>query len=116
MKERDGFWPVLAVLILMAALALYIAMQGQAKAETKGEWFRSLKVPGTTNSSCCDEADCLPTKAEHNGTQWFAEVKGTMQPVPNERIVRNPVSYDGRAYVCVWGGVILCFIPPGAGS
>lgn len=104
----------LVVVVLLIGLALVVATA--VKAETKGEWFRSLTVPGTVNGSCCDEADCKPTKAEHRDGQWWAEVDGTMQPVPNERIVRNPVSYDGRAYVCVWGGVILCFIPPGAGS
>lgn len=84
-------------------------------AEDRGAWFKSLMRPDT-GTSCCDAADCKPTRAENRDGQWFAEVEGIMRPVPPKSVLAFPVSYDGRAYVCVSGGKVLCFIRPGAGS
>ena len=116
MKERDGFWPMLCILILMAALALYIAMQGQAKAESKSDWFRSLMRPDV-GTSCCDDSDCkADEKAYFRDGSWWTNVNGTMQPVPDAKILKNKDSWDGRAYACIFQNQILCFVRPGGGA
>lgn len=85
-----------------------------AKAETKGEWFKHLLMP-RTQQSCCDIADCKATKAENIGGDWWAIVGTELRRIPPDRVLEAE-SYDGQAYVCSSpNGVIYCFVKPGAG-
>jgi hypothetical protein len=87
----------------------------------RDEWFESLKMPGT-NASCCDLADCESTDADWRNGEWWAVVDGKWRPMPQSRVLTNPRSIDGAAYVCtgspgwrVGGPVeppIYCFVPP----
>lgn len=85
-------------------------------AEDRGSWFKSLKQP-LTGASCCDVSDCVAAPdAQKRDGQWWATVQGEMTPIPNEKILRDKWSYDGKAYVCSgYGRRIYCFVEPGGG-
>ena len=100
----------------MNPLLAFLLMGGIAAADqTRGEWFRSLMRPDL-GTSCCDAADCKRTVADWRDGQWFATVEERMVPVPPGKVLRNPPSFDGEAYVCVHQGQILCFIKPSPGT
>lgn len=131
----------LAVSALVASWSLAAAAELGAGESSRAAWFRSLKQPGT-NLSCCDISDCRRTKAEWRGNGWVAEVAmpdGTKRwtPIPAERVLKQPHSIDGEAYLCQSAGsvagpaylngiglvtqgesepTIYCFIPPDMGS
>lgn len=98
-------------------LLLGLFFVGSAAAETRSEWFKSLRQP-LTGASCCDISDCKKTEArvsfELEGQSakehWEVKVEGTWTPVPSEVILEKR-SVDGEAYVCI-GSRILCFIKP----
>lgn len=84
---------------------------------TRGDWFRSLTVPGS-KASCCDVSDCARTIAHQlDDGSWMATVRGVPNtPIPNDKILMDKTSIDGEAYVCSRPtGLILCFIRPTPG-
>lgn len=104
-------------MIRLALLAL-MALAGSASAQDRGEWFRSLKQPGT-KTSCCDVSDCKKTEArwQHGGWTARSRLTGEMRQVPHDRVLDDPKSIDGDAYLCEGpGGRIFCFIPPDFGT
>lgn len=106
-------WTCAAFVALAALLALILA--GPAGAQTKGEWFKSLKQP-ETGFSCCDISDCKRTEADWKDGQWWADVNGAYTPIPPDKEL-DVMSFDGEAYVCNSpNGKIYCFIKPGMGS
>jgi hypothetical protein len=92
-------------------------------------WYHSaddggpLKRPYDTRTNCCD-VDCRPTKARHDGSQWWVWVDRAWEPVPEDRIKRTTLSGkpvktpNGMAHVCAsrrsphLEPVIYCFIEP----
>lgn len=102
---------------------LAVGCWSAAQAGDRGEWFKSLKIPGT-KASCCDIADCQSTDADWRNGQWWAVVDEEWRPVPQSKVLTSPNSIDGDAYVCVgspswsFGGdpqferPIYCFVPP----
>ena len=111
---------VKAIPILSLAL-LAASSSSAAFAGDRGEWFKSLTMPGT-NASCCDLADCHRTEADWRKGQWWVVVDNEWRPVPQSKVLTSPPSIDGSAYVCTgtpsWtvGGpmqpLIYCFVPP----
>ena len=76
------------------------------------QWFRSLMRPDT-KTSCCNLNDCTQTQAEWRDDEWWAVVRGEWRAIPPEKIVQQPLSIDGEAYVCAGhNGTIFCFVPP----
>lgn len=76
------------------------------------QWYSSLRTP--TGISCCDESDCAPTDARLRDGHW--EVRPADSPwltVPDEAVLKRE-NADGRPVVCIFGGKILCFVPPAA--
>lgn len=103
-------------MLIMGALAVafYIYAIFGAHAADRGEWFKSLQVPGT-GYSCCDVADCHKTNAKFVGGHWYAAVPapdGPATEVPPDKVLRRPISIDGDAYICTNNNWIRCFIPP----
>jgi hypothetical protein len=110
---------------MVARLSAVILMAGgcpAALAGDRGDWFKSLKMPGT-KASCCDLGDCHATQADWREGQWWAVVNDEWRPVPQSQVLTSPHSIDGSAYVCngspSWsiGGEpskppIYCFVPP----
>jgi hypothetical protein len=103
--------------------ALTVCAEPSAHAGERGDWFKSLKMPGS-KASCCDAGDCHRTDADWRRGQWWAVVNGEWRAVPQTKVLESPASIDGEAYVCNgtpnWtvGGFppmeppIYCFVPP----
>lgn len=85
--------------------------------DIRSDWFKSLMRPDT-GTSCCDVSDCHKTHAEFRRGQWHAQHQdGSWTPVPSDKIVSDPTSLDGDAYLCESAaGFVYCFIPPTPGS
>lgn len=99
-----------AITTLVAISFLAFSVQAQ----TKSDWFKSLMRPDTL-TSCCDDADCkVDDTARFDDGQWTVEINGRRQAVQRSKILETE-SYDGRAYSCVYQGVLLCFVKPGGG-
>lgn len=101
-------------MVFVIAFILALIVTHTASAETRGDWFKSLRVPGT-GISCCDVADCKRVEAVYDHG-WFIVVDGKRMAVPQRAIVRDQTSYDGAAYACIVNVNIRCFIPPGGGA
>jgi hypothetical protein len=101
---------------LLAVLALSVPVvaappDGADPNSPLGNWYRSLKVPGT-GQSCCNVTDCRPVdSAWIEGDRWHARIGDRVIDIPANRVLRreNP---DGRGILCrsVWA--VLCFVPP----
>jgi hypothetical protein len=102
---------------LLAAACWSAALAGE-----RGDWFKSLKMPGT-KASCCDVGDCHATEADWRDGEWWAIVHGEWRVVPQSKILASPFSIDGAAYVCTGSPAwtigepetkppIYCFVPP----
>jgi len=107
----------------------------------RDQWMRSLKTP--YGGSCCDLNDCRETEAEwrqgdDGEWRWYASVDSyrgkIVVAIPADRVLDEPKSFDGEAYVCHTPGSaggttyspytsgaqeipasdphIYCFIPP----
>jgi hypothetical protein len=107
--------------IVVLLVLFWLVFPSLATAGERGDWFKSLKVPGTVNGSCCDVADCKRTIADYKGGQWVAKVWGYQRMIPPNVVLQHPKSLDGEAYVCARNASplqraeILCFIPPDMG-
>lgn len=85
--------------------------------EDRASWFKGLKQPGT-NASCCDISDCKATEAYWQGG-WFAKLpNGETTPIPDNKILMDKNSIDGKAYLCAGPttGVVYCFVRPWMGG
>lgn len=99
-----------------ALLLVALLMTGQAFGQDRGEWFKSLKQPGS-GFSCCDISDCKLAEADWRAGQWWAVVRGEWTPIPNDKVLEKPPSIDGDAYVCSSPNRrIYCFVRPDLGS
>lgn len=125
---------IVALAIFVISL-IFIAAEALADGDPKRKaWFKSLALP--SGLSCCDESDCRRTEAEFRDGQWHAIVESVhgraWMPIPPERVLKEPRSIDGEAYVCATPGSkggtvsqgvklltlppsqphIFCFVPP----
>ncbi len=83
-----------------------------ARADDLGQWFKSLRQPGT-GASCCDLSDCHPTEFEIAGDHYRAVVNGVMVDIPNDKVLHNVGNPLGQAVICSIGNTIYCFVPGG---
>lgn len=114
----------------MRPLIVFLLASSSAFASERGDWFSSLKIPAT-GGSCCDVSDCHQTEAEFRGKAWWAKVEGLWTEIPREKVLVNPKTLDGEAYVCNSASragsgtgsttsqpsapIIYCFVPPTMG-
>lgn len=113
--DNDGCTWLLAsiALGLLALLAFSVAWgappEGADPNSPIGQWFQSLKQPGTDDVSCCSIADCRPVDYR---IEAEVAVDGKWLPVPPNKIVHreNPT---GRAVLCKSriSETIWCFVP-----
>ena len=97
----------------LAIAALSVMWPISALPSEIGDWFKSLRVPGT-NISCCDSADCGTTDPEYyrtTATGYEVFVFGQWIPVPDDRVLSRPDNPTGRAVLCAINGRVLCFLP-----
>jgi len=105
--------------------AVLISVLPAAAEMSRYEWFKSLMQPGG-EIPCCDIADCRRTTARWQGNRWWADINGKWTPVPDSKVLVQPKSLDGDAYICVSEPLtddahptstqIYCFVPPNFGS
>lgn len=116
---RVDWWLIAGAAIVIILIGVVLANAGEPN---RGAWFKSLLMPGT-KTSCCDVSDCKRTEAKWIGEGWLANVQGHWRPIPKEKVLINPKSLDGDAYVCsapmvpsvAANATIFCFIPPDMG-
>jgi len=71
-------------------------------------WHPPLN-PGT---SCCNNADCRPTRAFVDGEgHWRAWNGSAWLLVPQERVLPSDLAGDGRSHLCEKAGFVYCFTP-----
>jgi len=72
------------------------------------QWHPPLN-PGT---SCCNNADCRPTRAFVDGEgHWRAWNGSAWLLVPQERLLPSDFAGDGRSHLCEKAGFVYCFTP-----
>lgn len=124
----------LVVLAVFAAgafflISLAIVMPSPAYAEdpyadadpARKQWFESLTYPcpwdGEQQCSCCGAGDATQLsedQVEQRGTEWWIDLSGNgeFEQVPPDRVIENPPSIDGQAYIFTRSsGQFLCFVP-----
>jgi hypothetical protein len=74
--------------------------------------YKGWHPPGNPKTSCCNNADCRPTRAyvDENGT-WRAWNGLFWLVIPPERILPTDLAGDGRSHLCENAGYIYCFTP-----
>jgi hypothetical protein len=114
-------WALLLILLLAISAPSHAAPPPGADPNSEiGQWFRSLRQPGTA-APCCSLADCHMTDYRIGKDGYEALVVGRWIPIPRETILRtsNPT---GRAVVCATVAPVLqyraaitirCFVTPG---
>lgn len=116
---RALFW-VIVTSALIGTLAFTVstchAHDAAAMTDQKrNDWFTSLKTPN--GSSCCNLTDCKQSEARQLPDQsWEAKIGDKWWPIPPEKVLKNPKSIDGEAYLChsnyLASPIIYCFVPP----
>lgn len=130
---------ICGAVLLPANGAKSAAPSGVNQNNPLSQWYKTLRVPGTT-VGCCDDSDCRVVQSRFDGTFWWAFIEPGNHPgapaggawivVPQDRILKDKTHPAGSAVAC-WlsmGGDmvmteplplelgLLCFIPPGIGG
>ena len=89
----------------------HIGRHGEGHAEMH-EIYKAWHPPDNPKASCCNNADCRPTRAyvDDNGT-WRVWNGLLWLVVPPERILPTDFAADGRSHLCENAGYIYCFTP-----
>ena len=103
-EHEEILFVVLGMLVIAVLSLLMFMASGQARELHPGQykdvppkvqqWFRSQKIPGTTDS-CCNEADGTYAEEEIRGAQYWTRfvtsggVRVDWMPVPPDRVI-NP--------------------------
>ena len=74
--------------------------------------YKAWHPPDNPRTSCCNNADCRPTRAyvDENGI-WRAWNGLLWLVVPPERTLPTDFAGDGRSHLCESKGYIYCFTP-----
>ena len=89
----------------------HIGQHGVGHAEMHDS-YKAWHPPGNPKTSCCNNADCRPTRAyvDENGT-WRAWNGLFWLVVPPERVLPTDFAGDGRSHLCENAGHVYCFTP-----
>ena len=74
--------------------------------------YKAWHPPDNPKTSCCNNADCRPTRAfvDDDGT-WRAWNGRLWLMVPSGRLLPTDLAGDGRSHLCEKAGYIYCFTP-----
>ncbi len=116
---RRTFFPIVAVLAFNVGAAAQEYSDPTERFGAHGvghaqghDIYKKWSPPNNPGTSCCDNSDCRPTKADidkdgHwlacNGTRWLR--------VPRERVLAPNLAGDGRSHLCEKDEFIYCFTP-----
>ena len=104
---------------LAAALLLALATSAFAQSGEHGnghlqmhDIYQNWHPPLNPGTSCCNDADCRPTRAivDDQG-QWRAWNGSAWLIVPQERVLPTDYAGDGRSHLCEKEGFVYCFAP-----
>lgn len=96
-------------LAIVVVLVGVIALLWMRVARAHGP-YTDWRIP-TTGGSCCNNADCRPTRARQDDDgRWEAWDGARWLSVPPLAVLSMP-SPDGRSHLCESGGAVFCFVP-----
>ena len=74
--------------------------------------YKLWHPPTNPGTSCCNNADCRPTRAfvDEEGN-WRAWNGATWLTVPQDRVLPSNYAGDGRSHLCEKEQFIYCFTP-----
>ena len=81
-----------------AAADDFDGVHGHGHARWHETFYKDLKIPGS-KTSCCNLADCRPTKIRANGDHYEVMKDGRWIKVQTEKIVKTTAP-DGGAHIC----------------
>jgi hypothetical protein len=89
----------------------HMGMHGAGHAEMH-DVYKAWHPPDNPKTSCCNNADCRPTRAyvDDNGT-WRAWNGLRWLAVPPDRVLPTDFAGDGRSHLCENAGHVYCFTP-----
>jgi hypothetical protein len=95
--------------ILLAIAAVLCLASAKAKAHDP---YTGWRVPNNPAVSCCNNADCRPTRAyvDEEG-RWRAWNGAMWLIVPADRVLPTDFAGDGRSHLCEKDGFTYCFSP-----
>jgi|SRR5215470_8652788 len=74
--------------------------------------YKHWQRPGHPGATCCNNADCRPTRAFVDGEgHWRAWNGSAWLLVPQERVLPSDYAGDGRSHLCEKAGFVYCFSP-----
>jgi hypothetical protein len=74
--------------------------------------YKGWHPPQNPNTSCCNNADCRPTRAfvDAEGS-WRAFNGSVWVRIPRDRVLPTNLAGDGRNHLCEKEGFVYCFVP-----
>lgn len=113
--RRGCGWLVLGCLLALTLAGTQARAQsgehGDGHAEMHGT-YEQWHPPGNPHTSCCNDADCRPTRAYMGDDgDWRAWNGNLWLRIPHERVLPTDFAGDGRSHLCENAGVIYCFTP-----
>lgn len=74
--------------------------------------YEDWRMPDHPESSCCNNADCRPTRAfTDSDGNWHAWNGSTWLEVPKAKLLPTDLKHDGRSHLCELNGHVYCFSP-----
>jgi hypothetical protein len=74
--------------------------------------YKNWHPPQNPGTSCCNNADCRPTRAfVDNDGHWRAWNGSAWLSIPQERVLPANFAGDGRSHICEKNGFVYCFSP-----
>jgi len=110
------------MLLLLIGCAEALAQSGHPFDDAQGrhgdghaemhDIYKGWHPPGNPFTSCCNDADCRPTRAfvDDDG-RWRAWNGSGWLIVPQERVLPADHAGDGRSHLCEREGFVYCFTP-----
>ncbi|MBV8187942.1 MAG: hypothetical protein JOY64_17075 [Alphaproteobacteria bacterium] len=110
------------LLVCMFAVAAGLALGGALALAQSGQHgdghaamhdiYKNWHPPQNPGTSCCNNADCRPTRAfvDDDG-HWRAWNGSAWLSIPQERVLPANFAGDGRSHICEKDGFVYCFAP-----
>jgi len=115
----DLFRLATCVLLLVVVTIVMVTISAFAQSGEHGDGhakmhdvYKTWHPPLNPGTSCCNNADCRPTRAyvDFDGS-WRAWNGSAWLLVPQERMLPTDYAGDGRSHLCEKGGFVYCFTP-----